>query len=104
MINSNTTFGLLLIIVIMAVVTLITRWGGVYAMSYVPLRPKVQRFISGMSSAVLVAILAPLAVNGDLGAQVALAVTALVVITVKRPMVAILAGVVAAALCRHFMA
>lgn len=64
--------GTLLIIIAMALVTLITRWGGVYVMSFIPISERVQRFITAMSGSVLVALLAPLAVEGDYGARAAL--------------------------------
>ncbi|GAJ76776.1 putative transmembrane protein [Vibrio sp. JCM 18905] len=52
--------GTLLIIIAMALVTLITRWGGgVYVMSFIPISERVQRFITAMSGSVLVALLAP---------------------------------------------
>ena len=47
-----------MIILIMAIVTLATRWGGVVIMAYVPISEPVQRFITAMSGSVLVALLA----------------------------------------------
>ena len=62
----ETTFGgTILIILAMALVTLVTRWGGVFVMSFIPIGPRVQQFISAMSGSVLVALLAPMAVEGD---------------------------------------
>ena len=54
-------WGPLLIVAVMALVTLATRWGGVFVMAYVPIGPRVRRFIAAMSGSVLVAVLAPLA-------------------------------------------
>jgi uncharacterized membrane protein len=54
----STTYPLI-IIFIMAIVTLTTRWGGVLIMSYVPISDHVQRFINAMSGSVLVALLRP---------------------------------------------
>ena len=48
-------WGPLLIVAIMAVVTLATRWGGVFVMSFVPIGPRVSQFIAAMSGSVLVA-------------------------------------------------
>ena len=56
----------------MAAVTLATRWGGVFVMAYVPINYRVQQFISAMSGSVLVAILTPLAIDGDMSARLAL--------------------------------
>lgn len=93
-------YGPLLIILVMALVTLVTRWGGVFVMSFVPINYRVQQLISAMSGSVLVAVLAPLAVTGDNGARLALLTTAVVMLLVKKPLPAIAAGVVAAAVCR----
>lgn len=94
--------GTLLIVVVMTLVTLVTRWGGVYVMAFVPIGPRVRRFISAMSGSVLVALLAPLAVNGDGGARLALATTALVMLMFKKPLPAIATGIVAAGLFRQW--
>ena len=95
-------WGPLLIVAIMAVVTLATRWGGVFVMSFVPIGPRVRRFIAAMSGSVLVALLAPLAAQGDLGARAALATTAVVMLVLKKPLPAIAAGIAVAALLRQF--
>jgi uncharacterized membrane protein len=92
--------GTLLLVVIMGLVTLATRWGGVFVMSFVPINYRVQQFISAMSGSVLVAVLTPLAVNGDNGARLALLSTAVVMLLLKKPLPAIAAGIVAAALVR----
>ncbi|MEE1925882.1 AzlD domain-containing protein [Pseudomonas sp. 148P] len=98
----TTGYGPLILVLVMAVVTLATRWGGVFVMSFVPINRRVQQFIGAMSGSVLVAVLTPLAISGDNGARVALASTALVMLLVKKPLPAIAAGIVAAALFRHF--
>lgn len=92
--------GTVLIVAVMTLVTLATRWGGVYVMAFVPIGPRVRRFIAAMSGSVLVALLAPLAVNGDGGARLALVTTALVMLVFKKPLPAITAGIVAAAVFR----
>lgn len=94
--------GTLLIVAVMTLVTLATRWGGVYVMAFVPIGPRVRRFIAAMSGSVLVALLAPLAVNGDGGARLALATTALVMLVFKKPLPAIAAGIVVAAVFRQW--
>ncbi|MHC6528959.1 AzlD family protein [Vibrio proteolyticus] len=99
--NIETSFhGTLLIILAMAVVTLITRWGGVFVMSFIPIGYRVQQFITAMSGSVLVALLAPLAVEGDAGARLALLSTAVVMLLFKKPLPAIAVGILAAALTR----
>ncbi|ENO88500.1 AzlD family protein [Thauera linaloolentis] len=94
-------WGLMLIVAVMAVVTLATRWGGVFIMSFVPIGRRVRQFIGAMSGSVLVALLAPLAVQGDGGARLALATTAAVMLVLKKPLPAIAAGIAAAALFRQ---
>ncbi|MDN3519277.1 AzlD domain-containing protein [Aquisalimonas lutea] len=91
----------LAIILIMAVVTLVTRWGGVFAMSFVPIGYRVKRFIHAMSGSVLVALLAPLAITGDNGARLALLTTAVIMLTLKKPLPAIAGGILVAALFRQ---
>jgi uncharacterized membrane protein len=93
-------FGTLYIILIMAIVTLATRWGGVFVMSFVPINYRVQRFISAMSGSVLVAVLTPMAITGDNGARLALLTTAIVMLTLRKSLPAIAAGILMAALFR----
>ncbi|MEE4677586.1 AzlD domain-containing protein [Pseudomonas alliivorans] len=94
-------FGTLYIILIMAIVTLATRWGGVFVMSFVPINYRVQQFISAMSGSVLVAVLTPMAITGDNGARLALLTTAIVMLTLRKSLPAIAAGILMAALFRR---
>ena len=64
---ATTDLGTLLIILIMALVTLATRWGGVFIMAFVPISRRVQQFIRAMSGSVLIALLAPLAARATAG-------------------------------------
>jgi len=93
--------GALVIILLMAVVTLVTRWGGVFAMSFVPINRRTEQFISAMSGSVLVALLTPMAVNGDNGARLAFLATAVTMLLTKKPLPAIAAGIIVAALFRQ---
>jgi len=94
--------GSLIIILVMAVVTLATRWGGVFVMSFVPIGFRVQQFISAMSGSVLVAILTPLAIEGDTSARLALLTTAIIMLVLKKPLPAIAGGILVAAIIRQF--
>lgn len=94
--------GTLAIVLSMAIVTLATRWGGIYVMSFVPISYRVKQFIQAMSGSVLVALLAPMAVIGDNGARLALLTTATIMLLLKKPLPAIAAGILAAALLRQF--
>ena len=91
-----------LIILIMSLVTLATRWGGVFIMSFIPINDRIQRFISAMSASVLVALLAPIAIQGDLGTRCALLATAIAVRIFKKPLIAIAIGIITAAVFRQF--
>ena len=102
MLIETTGWGTLILILAMAIATLTTRWGGVFIMSFVPINHRVKRFIDGMSGSVLVAILAPMALQGDAGARLALLTTASVMLVLKKPLPAIAAGILAAALMRQF--
>ena len=94
--------GTFLVIMVMSVVTLITRLGGVFVMSFVPINYRVKQFIGAMSGSVLVALVAPMALEGDIGARIALLTTLLTMLITKKPLVAISAGILAAALTRYF--
>ena len=94
--------GTLAIVLIMAAVTLATRWGGVFVMSFVPIGYRVQQFISAMSGSVLVALLTPLAIDGDASARLALLTTAVTMLLLKKPLPAIAAGILVAAVSRQF--
>lgn len=99
----NSTPGIILAIVLMALVTYLTRAGGVFVMSRVPIGPKVERFINAMAGSVLVAVVTPMAVNGDWGARMALVATLVVMLLVRKPLPAIGAGILAAALWRFLV-
>src|SRR3546814_283993 len=92
--------GALVAVLVMAVVTLATRWGGVYVMSFVPISNRVKRFIQAMSGSVLVALLAPIALTGDNGARLSLFTTAVFMLLLNNPLPAISCGQLAAALVR----
>lgn len=84
----------------MALVTLLVRFGGIYLMSLLPLGPRGEGFINAMAGSVLVAVLVPVAIEGDAGARIGLLVTGLLMLMFRRPMPAIACGVVATALVR----
>ena len=99
----TTTFGVLALITIMTVVTLITRFGGVFVMSFVRINPRVERFINTMASSVLIAIIVPMAVAGDPGALAALVATAVTMLVLHKPLPAIAIGLLAAATVRYLL-
>lgn len=91
-----------LIVAVMALITLVTRWSGVFIMGYIPISDGVQRFITAMSSSVLVAILTPIAFSGDGGARLASCITAVVMLIFKKPLLAISMGLISVALYRQY--
>ncbi|SFH31412.1 AzlD family protein [Modicisalibacter xianhensis] len=100
---STSPGGALLAILIMALVTYLTRSGGVLVMSRIPIGPRVERFINAMSGSVLVAVITPMAVAGDWGARLALLVTLMVMLATRKPLFAIGAGILCAALWRFLI-
>ncbi|WP_342630903.1 AzlD domain-containing protein [Marinobacter alkaliphilus] len=101
MVIETTTLGVLALIAIMAVVTLVTRFGGVFIMSFLRISPRVESFINTMASSVLIAIIVPMAVAGDLGALAALLTTGVAMLAIRKPLPAITLGLLAAALVRY---
>ncbi|WP_394169741.1 AzlD family protein [Saccharospirillum alexandrii] len=93
----------LIVIALMAAVSLLARFGGVLVMAVVPINHRVESFINAMSASVLVAVLVPVAVEGDLAARMALLATAMVMLVMRRPMPAIAAGISVAAGWRYLM-
>lgn len=88
-----TDSGVLLVILVMALVTLLTRWGGVIVMSYVTINDRVKRFIQAMSASVLIAVITPIALTGDNASRMALFATAIVMLSTKKPLLSIAIGV-----------
>ncbi|OEY67868.1 AzlD family protein [Marinobacter sp. X15-166B] len=103
MMIDTTAGGIAALIAIMALVTLATRFGGVFLMSFVRISPRVEGFINAMASTVLIAIVVPLAFDGDLAARMALLVTAGVMLTTQKPLPAIASGVLVTALIRYIL-
>lgn len=99
----STAVGAVMAILIMAVVTYVTRAGGVFVMSRVPIGPRVERFINAMAGSVLVAVITPMAMQGDWGARLALVATLVVMLTTQKALAAISAGILAAALWRLWL-
>lgn len=101
MVIETTPTGVVGLIALMALVTLVTRFGGVFLMSFVPISPRIESFINTMASSVLIAIIVPMAVAGDLGALAALLATGITMLVLRKPLPAISAGLVAAASVRY---
>lgn len=92
------TSNLTLIIIGMAIVTYLTRIGGIWVMSRVRVTPVIERFLDAMSGSVLVAFIVPEALEGGWTVWVATAVTIAVMLLKKQMLLAVLSGVATAAL------
>ena len=86
-----------LVIFVMGLVAYLTRVGGVMIMSRMKIGRRAERFIYAMSGSALVAIVVPLAVEGDTAARLSLVVTALIMLTTRKTLLAILLGILVAA-------
>jgi uncharacterized membrane protein len=94
----------LLMIAGMTAVTYATRIGGVMLMRLVPLTPRVEAFLRSLSSSVLVALVVPAVLRGDLAGYVAVAVSMVTMIAVRNAVGAMALGVAAAAVIRALVA
>jgi len=90
-------FSPLLAIAIIAAVTLATRLGGAEIMRYVRLSPWVERFLTGLSTGVLAALIATVIARGGLREAAAIGAAILFAVTTGRPLLAILAAMAVAA-------
>jgi uncharacterized membrane protein len=84
----------------MAVITYLTRAGGLWAMDHLPVSPRVESFLRHMASSVIVAIVVTTAWRGDWGMRVAIPVSVLVVLATRSTTAALGAAMVAAGLWR----
>ena len=85
---------------VMFAATYLTRFGGMFAMRYVPLTPFVKRFLTGMANTVLVAVVAPIVVQGDPAIWVGALGACAVFMKTRQAMFGVLAGVVVTVLVR----
>lgn len=91
---------ILLTILGMALVTYLTRAGGLFLMSFVTPSPRVEAWLRQIPGAVLISIIAPTVFLSSLAQTLAALVTLLAAIYMKNLLVAIIAGVAAVALLR----
>ncbi|MEP9354498.1 AzlD domain-containing protein [Xanthobacter sp. KR7-65] len=84
-------------ILVMAGVTLINRTSGFLMMRLIPVTPRVRRVLDCLPGAVLVALLAPGAVHGDLAMAAGLAAALIAARLTRSDVVAVVAAMVVAA-------
>ncbi len=87
----------------MAAVTYLTRIGGLWLMAVIPLNKRVERFLEAMSGTVLVSILVPATLRGDGSAAIAIAGAIIVMVLTRQSLLAVISGIVIAALARQFI-
>ena len=93
----------LLTILGMALVTYITRAGGLWLMSFVTPSPRVEAWLRQIPGAVLVAIAAPTVLASSLSETLASLVTVLVAWRTKNVLVAMIVGVAAVWILRRLL-
>ncbi len=93
----------LLTILGMALVTYLTRAGGLWLMSFVTPSPRVEAWLRQIPGAVLVAIVAPTVLASSLAETLSSLVTVLVAWRTKNVLVAMIVGVAAVWILRHLL-
>jgi uncharacterized membrane protein len=89
-------------VVLLAVVTMATRVGGVWIMSYVAITPRIEAFLKYMSVSVLVSIVVTTTWAAAPRIWLGVATAALVMVATRSAVGAMLAGTALAAFARSF--
>jgi uncharacterized membrane protein len=96
-------FGTLAAILAMAGATFAMRAGGFWVMAHVPLTARLRRILEAMPGAVVVATVLPIAVREGLPALLAIAAAGAAMMIRRNDFLAVVAGMVVAALARALM-
>jgi len=99
MVSEATAIGAVLLLML---VTIATRVGGVWIMSYVAITPRIEAFLKYMATSVLIAIVAPATLNASARIWVAVAAAVIVMVATRSALGAMLVGTALAALGRAF--
>jgi uncharacterized membrane protein len=94
------SYGVVAVILAMAVVTYSMRAGGFWLMRYVTVTPRVRRMLEASPGAVIVATVAPIVLREGLPALVAVLVGGGVMMLWRRDYLAVIAGMAAAVALR----
>ncbi|AXS42426.1 AzlD domain-containing protein [Breoghania sp. L-A4] len=86
----------------MGLVTFSMRAGGYWLMGRLPMTDRLRRGLQALPGALIVATIVPVALQKGIPASICMLVTALAMAIVRRDLVAVIAGLAAAALLRHF--
>jgi uncharacterized membrane protein len=84
----------------MAGATYLTRVGGFWVMSHIPPSPRVRRILEALPGAVVMATVVPLVAREGLPAILAIAAAGLAMVVRRNDLLAVLAGMAAAAAAR----
>ena len=85
---------------VMTAVTVASRLGGYWLMSYVHVTPRVRRMLDALPGSIIVAAALPVAVNGGLVVMFAISAAMIVTIIRRNDFVAVITGMAVAALAR----
>ena len=89
-----------LALVVIAVVTYITRVGGLVIMSRMSITKRVERSLEALAGSVLVAIVAPATLESDLAAKAAVVAAIVIMLLTRNAVLAMGTGLVAAVAIR----
>jgi uncharacterized membrane protein len=89
-------------VLLLTLVTIATRIGGVWIMSYVEITPRIESFLKYMAVSVLVSIVIPTTAAAPPRIWLAVGASALVSIATRSAMGAMLTGVALAAIAKSF--
>jgi uncharacterized membrane protein len=89
-------------ILLLMLVTLATRVGGVWIMSYVAITPRIEAFLKYMAASVLISIVVPTTLTAAPRIWIAVAAAAIAMIATGSALSAMLIGTALAALARAF--
>jgi branched chain amino acid efflux pump len=90
----------MLALAMMAAVTVASRLGGYWLMSYVTVTPRVRRMLDALPGSIIVAAALPVAVNGGAVVMFAIAAAMVVAIIRRNDFIAVITGMAVAALAR----
>lgn len=85
---------------VMTVVTVASRLGGYWLMGYVTVTPRVRRMLDALPGSIIVAAALPVAVNGGVVVMFAIAAAMAVTIIRRNDFIAVITGMLVAALAR----
>jgi branched chain amino acid efflux pump len=93
-------FGLLAAIAAMALATYAMRAGGFWMMRHVPPSPRMRKMLEALPGSVIVATVLPIVVRDGITAMLAIGVAVIVMLLMRRDILAVIAGMAVAASAR----